>query len=118
VIIIIKQQGEEFSLSTVEKLNDFEHEYMEFVKGGLDEKLFYDRYSTPEHDIHKMDVGDVVVCKLDRTTDKRIIGTIIDKSDIENVIIELVLFYIVHRRINETHHQIPITGYALCLLSL
>lgn len=68
-------------------LREFEHGYMRFAKGGLDEKLYYDRYSTPEHNISNINVGDIVVCKLDRTTDKRVVGTIVDKTDIEKVIV-------------------------------
>lgn len=63
----------------------FQHDYMRFSEGGLDEKLAYDRYSTPEHDIAKINIGDIVVCKLDRNTDKRIVGELIDKTNIEKI---------------------------------
>jgi ribonucleotide reductase alpha subunit len=63
----------------------FQYSDYKFSIGGLDEKLAYDRYSTPEHDISKIHIGDTVVCKLDRKTDKRVIGELLDKFDIDNV---------------------------------
>jgi ribonucleoside-diphosphate reductase alpha chain len=65
----------------------FKHEYMSFSEGGLDEKLAYDRYSTPEHDINKINIGDVVVCKIDKKSDKRIIGILINKDNIEEIVV-------------------------------
>ncbi|HEY8542572.1 MAG TPA: hypothetical protein VIL29_09315, partial [Pseudothermotoga sp.] len=65
----------------------FQHSYMRFQKGGLDEKIALDRYATPEHNIENMKVGDVVVCKLDRKSDKRVIGEIVNLDDPENVVV-------------------------------
>jgi len=60
---------------------------MRFQKGGLDEKIALDRYATPEHRIENMKVGDTVVCKLDRKSDKRVIGEIVNLDDPENVVV-------------------------------
>lgn len=86
----------------------FKHEYMRFSEGGLDEKLYYDRYSTPQHDIDKIDINDIVVCKLDRTTDKRIIGVLKDKSDIENVVVETRVLTTdgLVKEIKKFHHEL------------
>ena len=65
----------------------FKHSYMRFQKGGLDEKIALDRYATPEHRIENMKVGDIVVCKLDRKSDKRVVGEIVNIDDLENVVV-------------------------------
>lgn len=93
-------------MSTVE-LKEFEHSYMEFVEGGLDEKLYYDRYSTPEHDIDKMNIGDIVICKLDRVSDKRIVGILVDKNNLEKIIVDTRTLHNegLHIERKEFHHE-------------
>jgi ribonucleoside-diphosphate reductase alpha chain len=59
---------------------EFEYGSFKFSQGGLDEKIYYDRYSTPEHNSSLINEGNIVICKLDKNTDKCVVGEVIKKS--------------------------------------